>query len=558
MPTSSFSQTYYGGTSVSVPGNAKDIYLNVYGAKGGVNLVAGGSPGLGKAGRFKLKQDFQSRTLNIRVGQPGGNGGVPDGGVGGGGFSGAARGGAGGAGFYTFTYDCTYAAGICTCPVCCGKPCTNSPPCAGGYLPGNGCAEGGLRWFCPRTCTGSGSVGGGGGGGGGVGFYVNGTIAVIAGGGGGAGGYNGYGNGAYASGWSGSGAFSISSGANGTGRGSNGGTGGGGGGAGSSVGWTTAARSRYNTSLVDYVQDLGYWNTTTQVQVSWTTVTPQINSLFYTGGDSSDGNPDTSIQINFSISDWTNATLSGPFGTVNYTLGNSLTYTWNNIPTSVAGSNSPYTATVTLTAYAGTASTSQSITVSITNDNNPSSVPYSLIGLGSLTQLEPISTRVLLCSINGVDMPTKVVSQSTGTRIGLNQTNFGSSRTVPVGNNFYVEFTVPDFNTSTVSGGTNAQGEVIGQTNPFNVVFLVGTDTITVPCAVRAPVIQEAFDFNGISGTYPYPDIDVVPLEPNTDQFLVTEEEVMDDIEIDVEIKASDPNQQVRINGGPWQDMRGL
>jgi len=81
------------------------------------------------------------------------------------GGGGGGRGGTGGQGSYTYsytyscsyTYDCTYAASICTCPVCCGYSCTNSAPCPGGYTnaPNNGCAEGGYRWFCPSTCTGT-------------------------------------------------------------------------------------------------------------------------------------------------------------------------------------------------------------------------------------------------------------------------------------------------------------------------------------------------------------------------------------------------------------------
>jgi len=81
------------------------------------------------------------------------------------GGGGGGRGGTGGQGSYSYTYsyscsytyDCTYPASICTCPVCCGYSCTNTQPCPGGYTnaPNNGCAEGGYRWFCPATCTGT-------------------------------------------------------------------------------------------------------------------------------------------------------------------------------------------------------------------------------------------------------------------------------------------------------------------------------------------------------------------------------------------------------------------
>lgn len=81
------------------------------------------------------------------------------------GGGGGGRGGTGGQGSYSYTYsyscsytyDCTYAASICTCPVCCGYSCTNTEPCPGGYInaPNNGCAEGGWRWLSPATCTGT-------------------------------------------------------------------------------------------------------------------------------------------------------------------------------------------------------------------------------------------------------------------------------------------------------------------------------------------------------------------------------------------------------------------
>ena len=85
------------------------------------------------------------------------------------GGGGGGRGGTGGQGSFTTTYDCSYAASICTCPVCCGYPCTNSAPCSGGYVSGSGCAEGGNRWVCPRTCSTTNYTSGGAGGNGGRG-----------------------------------------------------------------------------------------------------------------------------------------------------------------------------------------------------------------------------------------------------------------------------------------------------------------------------------------------------------------------------------------------------
>jgi len=67
-------------------------------------------------------------------------------------YGGGGAGGLGGTGGQGRTSSSGYYAyPLCTCPVCCGKPCSNTAPCSGGTTFGNGCAEGGLRWFCPYT-----------------------------------------------------------------------------------------------------------------------------------------------------------------------------------------------------------------------------------------------------------------------------------------------------------------------------------------------------------------------------------------------------------------------
>ena len=114
-------------------------------------LAAGGAANSGTGGNA-----ITAGASNIFID----NRGVISAGGGGGG-----KGGTGGKGSYSYTYSCTYTYAcsvsqpICTCPVCCGYSCTNSDPCpnGGGFTnaPDNGCAEGGFRWFCPSTCTGT-------------------------------------------------------------------------------------------------------------------------------------------------------------------------------------------------------------------------------------------------------------------------------------------------------------------------------------------------------------------------------------------------------------------
>jgi len=231
---------------------------------------------------------------------------------------------------------------------------------------------------------------------------------------------------------------------------------------------------------------------------------------------------------------------------------------------SVAGSNSPASGTFILkVTLSGGDYNEASTTANVYNDNNPSLVVISSTVIpGSLNRtngsLAPLYTYLILCSLNGVDMPTRVRSLTSGVRIGLNTTSFGVSRIVDVGGIFYIEFTSLDYNTSTTVGGTNAQGEIIGQTNTLTFQIEAGTDIVNVDAVTRAPVIQEAFDFSSSVDTYPYPDIDVVPEEPNTDQFTLSNEINLDDVEVDVEVKSSNPDVQVRINGGGWQDIRQI
>lgn len=67
-------------------------------------------------------------------------------------YGGGGAGGLGGTGGQGYTTSTVYYAyPLCTCPVCCGKSCSDTAPCVGGYVSGSGCAEGGNRWVCPST-----------------------------------------------------------------------------------------------------------------------------------------------------------------------------------------------------------------------------------------------------------------------------------------------------------------------------------------------------------------------------------------------------------------------
>lgn len=133
-------------------------------------IASGVTLGATTTGNYALNMPsgFGGRLILVNEGSILGAGGAANGGTGGNcinagasniyidnrgtissGGGGGGKGGTGGQGYTTSTGYNAYP--LCTCPTCCGKPCSNSAPCSGGTTLGNGCAEGGLRWFCPYT-----------------------------------------------------------------------------------------------------------------------------------------------------------------------------------------------------------------------------------------------------------------------------------------------------------------------------------------------------------------------------------------------------------------------
>ena len=381
MSVGTFSQTYYSGEiNHDIPGNARDILLQMAGGAGG-NGSSGGTGGNSHRATFSIPGNFVgvSRNLKLYPGKKGSNGGIPQGGTSGGTF----YGGAGGSGYYVVSYRCDYAANICTCPVAPGYSCTDSPPCSGGYTSASGCAEGGMRWFCPRTCyTGTNGYGGGAGGGASV-AYLNNTLAVVLGGGGGGGGYSSAGNGANTSALSGVTSISgVAVGTAGSGRGSAGGEGGGGASAGTtSKVWTQSSLSRYNSNLVSISTDYGAYNSTAFIQLSYTTVTPEITSFVSNRSTIKLGgyeNTPSSFTFSFDAIDYLSLELTGPFGnggsmqTITFVPGDTLQYTWTPVQAYSNGVN------ITLKAITGSATDTsvlnvivyQPPTVNVTADNS--------------------------------------------------------------------------------------------------------------------------------------------------------------------------------------------
>ena len=518
MPTSTFSTP--GTYNVSIPDNGYSISVTVRGARGGTGGTDASAQG-GVGGRttqqtFTINQNFQARTFTCYVGNNGGNG-------------------------------------------------QNNAPNATGGSGGSGMASGGRGGNAGDPPY----SGGGGGGGGASGLQINGVNVICMGGAGGGGGAsdnrNGGGGGVQSVNATASGNFNVSSGGQGGDPGGTDGGGGGGGGGGAGGGngggpgrdnsngggggqrggsryhtsYCQAGSASYNQSAMD-----GY------VQVSWLEAAPQINSFSAAPNpqNSSTGNPQYSTTLTWTTTYATSVTLTSSAGENFGSQALDGNYNITNLPQSTAGSNSPATRTYYLTATNDGGSTTSNVTVSARNDNVPNS---NWITSTSFTNLEP-STQVTLTlgNISGIDMPTEVSTSGSGNFIGSGGA-FSGSQNFTNGNTVQLRTTTLPFNTD-ISGQTGIYGKVNNKT--VTVSYPGGSKNITI--GTRAPVIAEDFNYANNVGNYPYEDIDLITNSP--DEYALTAQIDADDIEIPMEIKVDQPDAQISINNGSWQNVREI
>jgi len=554
MSLTPVSTTYTSNTTVNIPGNAKDIFVRIAGAQGGSGSGCGSSTSFGKSrdSIFKVNQDLVARSFQLQIGKRGGDG---SGGASGGGSAGGGgvNGGSGSASPYQYQCgtQCIHTGGYCDgCP---GgqQPDPNYGGCGGFCDPPR--RNAGIV-FCaccknfPVYCTAY--AGGGGGGGGASVLKISNVVAAVSGGGGGGRGSSSCSTPATASAFSAvNGTFALFNGANGGGGGSGGGTGGGGGGAQTSVAYNTAARSRYNSQLVTLSSNQGLRSGDGRIIISYNLLVPEITQFTYTGGNSSDGIPDDTIVFNFAIVDFITATLSGPWGSTVFNSGDSLTYAWTPITQSnVEANQSPVSHTITLSAVAGSSSDFASIDVQITNDNTPSTNWTT-----SFQNLEENTTYDLnLGILAGVDMPTTISTSGSGNFMGLNN-SFSGSKNFNNGNQVKLRTTTLPFNTDLSGLPANAQ---VGKTNSKIIPVTTPSGTFNVTVTTRAPVIAESFDYADNVGKYPYEDIDLITNNPS--DYVLSAQIDANDIEVPVEIKLDDPDAQVSINSGVWQNTREM
>lgn len=243
---------------------------------------------------------------------------------------------------------------------------------------------------------------------------------------------------------------------------------------------------------------------------------------------------------------------SSTWGTPVVTLNGAAAATSGNeqrCPTlqSVAGSSSPATRTWTLRTCSGPGNTycvEESATLSVYNDTTPSNSWQT-----SFINLNPNQEYTLsLGQLQGVDAPTySTISEGS---IG-NGSSFGTGNyTFSNGSGVSIRVFSAPFNTTVPSSGT------FGLTNDKTFNVTVGTQSFTVTLQTKAPRIAEDFNYSDKKDEYPYEDIDLISNSPTN--YLVTANITADDIEIPVEIKASNPNIQVNVNGTGWKNLRQI
>jgi len=562
MSSTPVSNTYTSAENVNIPDNHVNLTITVNGARGGQGYGGGSSRagGDGRNGTFQYlsSYNFTARSLVLAPGDNGDNGGGYGGGSGG---DGPHDGGNGGPGQWSYQQgyncdqgkgyarDCGGSCGCCSNWYCGGSQGNGDPCCGGAQGTPNEC-------FCcyePKTCYNTIYVNSGGGGGGGSSSAVYDTTAgaYVAISGGGGGGARSQGTGAAAADWTSvNGNFSGSSGSNGGNGGQAGGTGGGGGGAPGNS-YNNAAGSKYNTQLVSLSSSsLG---NTPSIVVSYDLLVPEVGISASPNPQTSglDGVPNYNTTISLSLQNWQYAVLTGNGINQTYYPGDTLSYTDNNLPQSVVGSNSPATVTYTVTAYAGSTSVTDTLTVEVTNDEDPSTTNWTTT-FSNLEKETEYSKNI--GQIAGVDMVIEVSCEDNAVFFANGENgSYSNPQYFTNGQNIYLKTTTLPYNTDISGLSSNA---TYGKTNTKTMDVVIGTDTIAVNFVTRAPVIKETFDYDGQPTEYPYEDIDLITNTPASS--LVTQTLNMDDIEIDMEIKGDNPDLEIKINNGSWQSIREI
>lgn len=264
--------------------------------------------------------------------------------------------------------------------------------------------------------------------------------------------------------------------------------------------------------------------------------------------NSSTGVPQYSVTLNWTIQGGSGSYISTVTNLSTNQVYNNVTSGLNisNLPQSVVGSNSPASVQFKLLINDGYDTKEQTITVQVRNDNTPSNS-----WTQTFSNLEPNTEyNLVLGQLQGVDMPTIGTTSGSGNFMGNASGTFAQSLTYNVNDQVRIKFTSLPFNTSLSGVPNNA---IYGNTNTKTIPVTIGTQSFNVTVTTRAPRIAEDFNLANNANLIPFPDIDVIPGAPN--DYAVSEVMTVDDVEISSEIKTSDGNLQVNINGSGWQNV---
>lgn len=149
-------------------------------------------------------------------------------------------------------------------------------------------------------------------------------------------------------------------------------------------------------------------------------------------------------------------------------------------------------------------------------------------------------------------MPTTISVAGSGNFIGNSQNGqFSGSRNFTNGSAVWLRTTTLGFNTDV----TGVAG-IYGKENTKTVTVTTPSGSFNVNFKTRAPVVKEDFDMVDVKNKYPFEDIDLITNTPT--EFSVAPQITADDIEIGMEIKVDQPDAQISINGGAWQNVRQI
>jgi len=244
----------------------------------------------------------------------------------------------------------------------------------------------------------------------------------------------------------------------------------------------------------------------------------------------------------------TSATITSSAGQ-SWSVGSSGNLNINDLPQSTAGSNSPAQRTYYLqVCNQGGCTNASPVTVSARNDNFPSN-SWST----SFTNLAPSTTVTLtLGTLSGVDMPTTISASGSGNFVG-NGGSFSGSRNFNNSETVQLRTTTLGFNTS-LSGVSSTA--TFGKTNTKTVTITTPSGSFNVNVTTRAPRIKEDFNYADNTGKFPFEDIDLVTNNPL--EYTTSAQVTANDIEIPMEIKVDQPDAEVSINNGTWQNVREI